>query len=65
MEEVDLATKKGEAVSGQRAWEAVGIEISQTELDELRTLKEKVRSGVKLTYEEEKRLHILNSKPRP
>lgn len=54
----------GEKVEGQRAWEKVGVVMSQGEYAELHSLKEKLKSGTKLTFEEETRLFNLEQRLR-
>ena len=58
-----MGNKKG-VVSGQEAWVKTGFEMSQSELDEYNNLKAKLRSGIKLTYEQETRLFKLREKLR-
>jgi len=54
---------KGKVVA-EEAWEKVGIRMSQEESDELQRLKNDVKIGRVLSFEQEKRLHILRKKSR-
>jgi len=51
-------------VSKEKAWEKAGMRMSQEEFDELQRLKDALKAGKVLSFEEEKRLHILREKQR-
>jgi len=57
-----VAKRKEETVSGEQAWEKAGQRMTQEEYAELHALKEKLKSGVKLSFAEENRLFNLEKK---
>jgi len=56
-----LARKTGE-ISGEKAWEALGIRMTSEEAKELKALQDRLNAGEVLSIQEEKRLLFLKKK---
>ena len=56
-----MARKTGE-ISGEKAWEALGVRMTSEEARELKALKDRLNNGEVLSIQEEKRLEFLKKK---
>ena len=56
-----MEEKKGR-ISGEKAWEALGVRMTSEEAKELKALTDRLKNGEVLSIQEEKRLEFLKKK---